>query len=124
MKVIFRNIDAADRVRLVFSTFGLEFIYYNIEDWHMVEVFLQEATLSDVDKKRLKNAFMEYLRRNGGIKRARKKWSEFLEFVDETGASAQSKSSSEDETLTKVKKKTLLSVPFVKKLFRKHSYFY
>ncbi|GBN01425.1 hypothetical protein AVEN_3176-1 [Araneus ventricosus] len=98
IKVIFRTVDAADRVKLVFDPYVLKLFYKYIskDRWHMVEVCLREATLSKDDKDRFKEYFM-------GLQSS-SKWRRFCECLDETDASSGSKRSSDDETLTKVKK--------------------
>ncbi|GBN06474.1 hypothetical protein AVEN_177232-1 [Araneus ventricosus] len=92
IQVIFRNVDAVDRVKLVCHCDVLELFYFCMvkDGWHMVEVCLREATLCKEDGKRLKEVFMEFLKckvrgeimwRNGKFKR-------FSEFLDETDVSA------------------------------------
>ncbi|GBL67893.1 hypothetical protein AVEN_16216-1, partial [Araneus ventricosus] len=103
----FRSLDAAARTRLVFSVPALEnFIYcLSIDKRDVVEVCLREAGLSMEDRKRLKEAFMEYLRsfEVGSVKLKTRKWSRFFHFLDETDD--PSKRCTEDETPTEAKKR-------------------
>ncbi|GBN94480.1 hypothetical protein AVEN_48729-1 [Araneus ventricosus] len=91
IEIIFRNVDAADRVKLVFHRNVLRLFYKCIlrDRWHMVEVCLREATLWKGDRERLKEAFMGFLKRNhaGQIEWENPKWKRFFEFLDETDAS-------------------------------------
>ncbi|GBM60934.1 hypothetical protein AVEN_192390-1 [Araneus ventricosus] len=109
IEVIFRNIDAADRVRLVFSehVFKLLNDFLLSDRWRIVEVCIREATLSKENRERLRGAFMEFVTRtDGGVRfnwRTQKR-KRFFEFLDEMDASPADKRSPEDETLTKVKK--------------------
>ncbi|GBN13794.1 hypothetical protein AVEN_81609-1 [Araneus ventricosus] len=66
IEVIFRNVDPADRLKLVFHPLVLKRFYYCMLDdrWHVVEVCLREATLSNEDRLRLKEAFLESLASN------------------------------------------------------------
>ncbi|GBN76752.1 hypothetical protein AVEN_113086-1 [Araneus ventricosus] len=91
IEVMFRNVDAADRVKLVIHRCALElfFNYMCRDGWQMVEVCLREPALSKEDRERLKKAFVEYLEidetqlikwENWMIKR-------FFEILDETDAS-------------------------------------
>ncbi|GBN64022.1 hypothetical protein AVEN_80174-1 [Araneus ventricosus] len=108
IKVIFRNVDTADRVRLVSSEHVFKLFYNFIlrGRWRIVEVCLLEATLSKEDKERLKKDFMEFLKEmdRGQIKWRKRKWRRFFEFLDGKDARAHRKRSMEDETLTKAKK--------------------
>ncbi|GBL90444.1 hypothetical protein AVEN_180284-1 [Araneus ventricosus] len=89
IEVIFRNVDAADRLKLVFHPHLLKHFYNCMLDdrWHMVEVCLREATLSKEDRKRLSEAFMGFLRMHR-IEWENTKLKRFFEFLDETDASA------------------------------------
>ncbi|GBN22950.1 hypothetical protein AVEN_115942-1 [Araneus ventricosus] len=63
IKVIFRNVDPGDRKRLVFSKSAFKFFYDSILSGkcNLVELCLQEATLSKEDKDRLKEVFHEFV---------------------------------------------------------------
>ncbi|GBO45744.1 hypothetical protein AVEN_179675-1 [Araneus ventricosus] len=90
IEVIFRNVDAADRVKIVFNSKVLDLFLgcCMLHDrWHMVEVCLREATLSKEDRKRLSEAFMGFLRMFR-IERENLKLKRFFEFLDETDASS------------------------------------
>ncbi|GBN68245.1 hypothetical protein AVEN_68597-1 [Araneus ventricosus] len=90
--VIFRNVDGADRVKLVCHPHVLEQFYYcMLEDrWHMVEVCLREAMLSKQNRERLKETFMGFLKSNitGEIEWENQNLKRFFEFLDEADASA------------------------------------
>ncbi|GBN72679.1 hypothetical protein AVEN_95011-1 [Araneus ventricosus] len=104
--------NVADRVRLVTSERVFTAFYYFIwrGRWQWVEVCLREAKLSKEDKKKLKEDFTVFLsrRHREQIEWVAPKCRRFFEFLDETDASAQSKRSSDDETLTEAKKPSLL----------------
>ncbi|CAL1299527.1 unnamed protein product [Larinioides sclopetarius] len=109
IEVIFRNIDAADRVRLVFSQPILNVFneYLLCDRWCMIETCIREATLSKEDRGRLKGAFMEFVTRiDFGVRfnwRMQKR-KRLFDFLDEIDASLTDKRSPEDETLVKAKK--------------------
>ncbi|GBN86587.1 hypothetical protein AVEN_95799-1 [Araneus ventricosus] len=92
IEVIFRNLDASDRVKLVFDSDVLQLFYSGIlrERWHMVEVCLREATLSKGDRESLKEAFLRFLKSSDTreIELENPKWKRVFEFLDETDASA------------------------------------
>ncbi|GBM67601.1 hypothetical protein AVEN_44749-1 [Araneus ventricosus] len=99
IEVIFRNIDVADRARLVFSerVFKLFKDFILRGEWHMVEAFLREATLSKEDRDRLKEDFTEFLRSNGQLSWWRKrKFKRFFQFLDEPNVNLPEMKSSED----------------------------
>ncbi|GBN72678.1 hypothetical protein AVEN_95010-1 [Araneus ventricosus] len=108
IKVIFRNVDAAERVRLVTSKYAFQLFCNFIlrGKWNLVEVCLREATLSKEDKERLEEGFMRFLRRidRGQLEWGTPKWGGLFAFLYESDASAQSKRRSDDETLPEAKK--------------------
>ncbi|GBO06313.1 hypothetical protein AVEN_226603-1 [Araneus ventricosus] len=89
VEVIFRNMDTADRVRLLSSDDVLRlFYFYMLKDlWYMVEVCLREAALSREDMQRLKEAFIE-CNFIGQVEWENRKFIRFFEFLDEADASA------------------------------------
>ncbi|GBO10660.1 hypothetical protein AVEN_50175-1 [Araneus ventricosus] len=89
IEVIFRNVDGADRVKLVFHPSVLKFFYESIliDRWHMVEVCLREAKLSKEDGERLKKAFLK-CNGIGRIEWENRKLKRFFDFLDETNESA------------------------------------
>ncbi|GBL70027.1 hypothetical protein AVEN_233744-1, partial [Araneus ventricosus] len=84
-----RNVDGADRVKLVFHPSVLKFFYESIliDRWHMVEVCLREAKLSKEDGERLKKAFLK-CNGIGRIEWENRKLKRFFDFLDETNESA------------------------------------
>ncbi|GBO37902.1 hypothetical protein AVEN_44802-1 [Araneus ventricosus] len=107
LEIFFRSLDAAARTRLVFSVPALEnFICcLSIGKRDVVEVCLREASFSMEDRKRLKEAFMGYLRslQIGSVELKTRKWSRYFHFLDETNE--PSKRCSEDETRNDAKKR-------------------
>ncbi|GBO46829.1 hypothetical protein AVEN_226069-1 [Araneus ventricosus] len=103
IEVIFRNVDAADRLKLVFHPHLLKDFYNCMLDdrWHMVEVCLREATLSKEDRERLKEAFLGFLKSNDTreIELENPKWKRFFEFLYETDASADEEKKDEKRKL-------------------------
>ncbi|GBN68244.1 hypothetical protein AVEN_68596-1 [Araneus ventricosus] len=89
MEVILRNVDAADRVKLVFNGHILKLFYRCMlkDRWHRVEGCLRVAALSKEDRERLKEAFIEsnYI---GRVERENRKIIRFFEFLNEADASA------------------------------------
>ncbi|CAL1286292.1 unnamed protein product [Larinioides sclopetarius] len=108
IKVIFRNVDAADRLRLVSSDHIFKLFYDFILGgrWRIVEVCLLEAKLSKEHKERLMENFTEFLKGmdRGQIKWRKRKWRRFFDFLDENDARVPKRISLVDETLTKRKK--------------------
>ncbi|GBM87465.1 hypothetical protein AVEN_9562-1 [Araneus ventricosus] len=92
IEVIFRNVDAADKVKLVFHPGVLELFYdfMLMDKWHMVEVCLREATLSKEDRGRLKGVFMVFLQRKnrGQIEWGNRNLKRLFEFLEDTDALA------------------------------------
>ncbi|KAF8789445.1 uncharacterized protein LOC129956924 [Argiope bruennichi] len=108
VEVIFRNIEAADRVRLVFGkrVFMLlcDSIFYN--KWHVVKVCLQEAMLPEEDKQKLKKSFSKFIKKSHkrlGANEINRKRKSFCEFFDKS-CNRTDEEKSEDETPTEVKK--------------------
>ncbi|GBN63645.1 hypothetical protein AVEN_80617-1 [Araneus ventricosus] len=118
IEVLFRNVDAADRVRLLFHRSVLEELFVKsilMNRWHMAEVCLREATLSKGDKERLKEIFKEFIRKgyfsipfNPFIGRSRgmpqTEWGNLklervFEFLDEPYASADKRRKSQKRKL-------------------------
>ncbi|GBN50532.1 hypothetical protein AVEN_176983-1 [Araneus ventricosus] len=90
IEIIFRNVDATDRVKLVFKDdLGLFYESILMDRWHMVVVCLREAALSKEDRKRWKEALMKCLINDiERIKWKKGKLKRFFEFLDKTDASA------------------------------------
>ncbi|KAF8789789.1 hypothetical protein HNY73_007702 [Argiope bruennichi] len=92
IKVIFRSLDAADRMSLVSSESLLELFcrFISRGRWHMVEVCLRGAALSEENKDRLKETFGMYLAGidRGHIKWRKRKWRRFFQFLDEADENA------------------------------------
>ncbi|GBM86771.1 hypothetical protein AVEN_203251-1 [Araneus ventricosus] len=90
IEVMFRNVDAPDRVKLVIHRCVLElFCNYMCRDgWQMVEVCLLEPALSKEDREK-KKAFVEYLEIDETQLIKWEKWmiKRFFEILDETDAS-------------------------------------
>ncbi|XP_055927254.1 uncharacterized protein LOC129958659 [Argiope bruennichi] len=109
IKVIFRNIQAADRVKLVFCQRVFSLLCDSISqgEWHIVEVCIREAMLSKEDGQRLKTDVLEYMTKNHrelGVEERTHKRKRFCEFFDDPCTNADGEESSKDETLTDVKK--------------------
>ncbi|GBN53696.1 hypothetical protein AVEN_98751-1 [Araneus ventricosus] len=109
IKVIFRNIDAADRASLVFSEHICKVLSNFIlrGRWHIVEVCIREATLSKEDRETLKGAlryFTSRIARRLPVEWRRQNLKRCFEILDEIDASSANKRSAGDETLTRVKK--------------------
>ncbi|GBN51233.1 hypothetical protein AVEN_14051-1 [Araneus ventricosus] len=90
IEVMFRNVDSADKVKLVFHSDVLQLFYKSIlrDRWHMVAVCLREAALSKEDRERLKDTFTGFFERSGNGECVNRKFKRFFEFLDETDASA------------------------------------
>ncbi|CAL1267679.1 unnamed protein product [Larinioides sclopetarius] len=88
IEVVFRNVDAADRVKLIFHPDVFKLFFKNIlwERWRTVEVSLREAKLSKEEKKRLRDAFTEFLERSVSGECVNRKFKRFFELLDETDA--------------------------------------
>ncbi|CAL1298803.1 unnamed protein product [Larinioides sclopetarius] len=88
VEVIFRNVDAADRVKIVLYRRVLELFFESIlkDKGHVVEVCLRE--LSKEDRKRLKEVFTEFLGRKVSGKCIDRKFKRFFEFFDEIDGSS------------------------------------
>ncbi|GBN15516.1 hypothetical protein AVEN_52275-1 [Araneus ventricosus] len=88
LEIIFKCLDAGARARLVFSEPALETFHYciSIGKWDVVEVCIREASLSQEDRKRLKEAFTGYLTSigEGAMKLKTRKWSRFFHLLDNT----------------------------------------
>ncbi|CAL1285199.1 unnamed protein product [Larinioides sclopetarius] len=108
INLILKIVDPEDRMRLALSKYTFERFYHfiSIDQGHVVEMCIRETGLSKEDKKRMKEAFMQSLKRrdNEQIELGTPKWIRFFEFLDETNPNIQSKRSPDDETLTETKK--------------------
>ncbi|CAL1298798.1 unnamed protein product [Larinioides sclopetarius] len=90
IEAILRNVDAADRVKLVFNHRILSLFYDNIYEgrWPIVEVFLREAKLSKEEKKRMKDIFIERSRTELQELCKNPKLKVFYDFLDEADDNA------------------------------------
>ncbi|CAL1280587.1 unnamed protein product [Larinioides sclopetarius] len=88
IKVMFRNLETADRVKLVFERHALDILSDLIlkDRWDRVEVCLREAALSKEDSERFKKAIIGVVR-NRNTKEVEWKipsWKKFLKFFKES----------------------------------------
>ncbi|KAF8785054.1 uncharacterized protein LOC129958709 [Argiope bruennichi] len=109
IEVIFRNIDAADRVRLIFGQHVFKLLCNSIFTvrWHMVEVLLREAMLSKEDRQRLKKNILKCMTKTHkgmGVEERTHKRKWFCVFFDDVCANAAGEENPKDETSTGVKK--------------------
>ncbi|GBL94404.1 hypothetical protein AVEN_7376-1 [Araneus ventricosus] len=88
LEIFLKSLDAAAKARLVLSEPALKEFHdcISIGKWDVVEVCIREASLSQEDKKRLKEAFMGYLASIGVKEMTLKtrKWTRFFHLLDET----------------------------------------
>ncbi|GBO27992.1 hypothetical protein AVEN_11854-1 [Araneus ventricosus] len=107
IEIFFKSVDTAARERLVFSQPALDYFYIWIYmgKWDVVEVCLREASLSQEDREKLKEAFTRRLTLfgEGPMKLKTRKWARFFHLLDETND--PSKRCSEEEALTEAKKR-------------------
>ncbi|GBM34731.1 hypothetical protein AVEN_208891-1 [Araneus ventricosus] len=107
LEIFFKSLDATAKARLVLSEPALKDFHDCISagSWDVVEVCIREASLSQEDKKRLKEAFTGYLTSHGVEEMTLKtgKWTRFFHLLDETND--PSKRCPEDETPTETKKR-------------------
>ncbi|GBN22571.1 hypothetical protein AVEN_18488-1 [Araneus ventricosus] len=108
VRVILRNIDVEDRVRLV-SCFRIFECFESLlgrKCQDVVELCVREAYPSKEDRERLKKVYMRYHIGDEELLVLWSKviWQRFFESLDETDASGRQKRSLEDETLTRAKR--------------------
>ncbi|KAF8789464.1 uncharacterized protein LOC129957535 [Argiope bruennichi] len=105
IEVIFRNVDSADRTRLIscHRFFKLLDDVMVRDKWHLVEMCLREATPTKEDRIKLKSTYMRFLTWTDAdqLESRERRWKQFFELLGDTDTSADSKTSSEDEALTK-----------------------
>ncbi|GBN56771.1 hypothetical protein AVEN_192880-1 [Araneus ventricosus] len=110
IKVVLGNLDSGYRMRLLSNNrfFNLLFVLMSRDKWHLVELCVGEAMLSEKDREILKEAYMGFHtrdRRDGQWKWffaricSEDKWKRFFELLDGTSTSTPSTKCSEDETL-------------------------
>ncbi|GBL94867.1 hypothetical protein AVEN_197542-1 [Araneus ventricosus] len=107
LEIFFKSLDDAARARLVFSEPALKAFHncISIDKWDVVDLCLREASLSQEDRKRLKEAFTGYLTSiaGGAMKFKTRKWARFFHLLDET--IDPSKRCSEEEAQTEARKR-------------------
>ncbi|GBN02428.1 hypothetical protein AVEN_152305-1, partial [Araneus ventricosus] len=83
IKVIFRNVYSVERKRLVSSESVFKLFYNSILNgkWHLIQLCIQEATLSIEDKSELKEAYCRFLAEiHKGQKIKWSKWEQLFQF--------------------------------------------